>query len=267
MSAPIDPIFSQPRPTLYTITNSPFGLKVHCFLTYKAIPFENIYCTATRVEKQVPVGKQVPVLTVNGESKADSTAIGIWLDELYPDRPRLLPEDETMRRKILELDDWVTREVIGLRFRASRMKESGELWSAIRRGWLLGELLNHTAPGGLNPIKKFLWPVFYQLLPFITDMVRGTDLNEPIAAARSRICQEFVGRLEGGPFLAQQPLPTLADLAAYPALVAQYQAGFPNADFFLDYPEILVWAKRIQTHLQSGPSMVPPRMIKRHLPE
>ena len=152
----IDPIHSQKRPTLHTVTNSPFGLKVHCFLTHKGIPFENIYGKASNISKQIPVGKQVPVLTVGGVSKNDSTPIGIWLDELYPDRPRLLPEEETLRQRLLDIDDWVTKQLISLRFRASRFIDSGEPWSAIRRGWILGELLNHTAPGGIDYLKKFL---------------------------------------------------------------------------------------------------------------
>jgi glutathione S-transferase len=266
MSQLTDPIHQQKRPTLHTVTNSPFGLKVHGFLTYKGIPFENIYCKASDISKQIPVGNQIPVLTVNGESKADSTPIGIWLDELYPDRPRLLPEEPKIRDKILRIDEWVTKELITLRFRASRFLDSGEPWSAIKRGWILGELLNHTAPGGIDPLKKFLWPLVYQLMPFISHMVRDADLSEPIAYARERICKEFIERLEGGLYFANQDTPSLADFAAYPALVAQYLCGFPKADFFLKHPELVSWAKRMEKHLQGGQSMVPPRMICRSLP-
>jgi len=266
MTAYIDPIHQQKRPTLHTVTNSPFGLKVHCFLTHKCIPFENIYGKASNLSKQIPMGKQVPVLTIDGVSKNDSTPIGIWLDELYPDRPRLLPEDETLRQRILDIDDWVTKQLITLRFRASRFIDSGEPWSAIRRGWILGELLNHTAPGGIDYLKKFLWPLVYQVMPFISHMVRDADLDEPIAQSRDRICREFIEHLDGGPFFANQTTPSLADLAAYPALVAQYFCGFPSADFFLKYPELVAWAKRMEVHLQGGMSMVPPRMVCRSLP-
>lgn len=254
-------------PVLFTATNSPFGLKVHCFLVHKGLTFENIYMQPSAIHKQLPVGKTVPVLCVNGECRRDSTPIGIWLDELYPDRPRLLPEDPAEREKILAIDHWVAMQLTGLRFRGSRIIESGEPWSAIRRGWMLGELLNQTAPGGISKLLKFAWPLIYQRLSFLNALMKRLDVSEPIARTRTRVCEEFIAHLEGGPFLGGQSQPTLADLAAYPPLISQYLCGFPNSDFFLAYPPIAAWAKRMEDHLQGGVSIVPPRMIKRMLPQ
>ena len=44
-----------------------------------------------------PVGKQIPVVTIGEESRGDSTPIGLWLDERFPDHPRLLPKDPQER--------------------------------------------------------------------------------------------------------------------------------------------------------------------------
>ena len=91
---------------LYTYAMSPYAAKVHCFLLYKGLDFECFYINPLRVSKDLPVGRQIPVVTVEGESRADSTPIGPWLDELFPDRPRLLPREGEERERLLVIDDW-----------------------------------------------------------------------------------------------------------------------------------------------------------------
>jgi glutathione S-transferase len=69
--------------------------------------------------------RKVPVLEDAGRVIADSTAIGLYLDERYPEHP-LLPHDPARRREVLDLEDrvdhifgsyapvvwfdWITRE-------------------------------------------------------------------------------------------------------------------------------------------------------------
>ena len=72
---------------LYTYAMSPYAAKVHCFLLYKGLDFECFYINPLRVAKDLPVGRQIPVLTIDGESRADSTPIGLWLDERFPEPP------------------------------------------------------------------------------------------------------------------------------------------------------------------------------------
>ena len=67
----------------------------------------------------------VPVLTIDGQSKADSTPIGLWLDELFPDHPRLLPIDDNERERLLAIDHWVSHRLIpGQRSRPSSPNQS-----------------------------------------------------------------------------------------------------------------------------------------------
>ena len=100
MSAEPDAI-PTPLITLYTYAMSPYAAKVHCFLLYKQLDFECFYVNPMRVKEDLPVGREVPVLTVGDESRADSTPIGLWLDELFPDHPRLLPEEGKERDRLL----------------------------------------------------------------------------------------------------------------------------------------------------------------------
>ena len=80
-----------PPVRLYTYVMSPYAAKVHGFLLRKRVPFETLYVNPLRARQELPVGRQVPVLTIGDESRADSTPIGLWLDERFPDQPRLLP--------------------------------------------------------------------------------------------------------------------------------------------------------------------------------
>ena len=52
---------------------------------------------------------KTPVLNVDGEMIADSTAIIAWLEEHRPE-PRLYPSDPAERRRALELEEWFDEE-------------------------------------------------------------------------------------------------------------------------------------------------------------
>jgi glutathione S-transferase len=103
--------------TLYTYVMSPYAAKVHCFLLYKRLRFECFYINPLRVKQDLPAGRQIPVVTIGGESRADSTPIGLWLDERIPQLPRLLPESGDEREQLLKIDDWITHCLIPGSFR------------------------------------------------------------------------------------------------------------------------------------------------------
>lgn len=52
---------------------SPYAAKVHCFLLYKKLDFECFYISPFHVKQDLPIGKQIPVLCVGEERRADST--------------------------------------------------------------------------------------------------------------------------------------------------------------------------------------------------
>jgi hypothetical protein len=60
--------------TLHTFATSPYGLKVQAYLANKRIPYETVYADPFRLKRVLPVGKTVPVLTIDGESRSDSHA-------------------------------------------------------------------------------------------------------------------------------------------------------------------------------------------------
>ncbi len=127
---------------LYSYAMSPYAAKVHCFLLYKRIPFECFYINPLRVKRDLPVGRQIPVVTIGDESRADSTPIGLWLDERFPQLPRLLPETGDQRERLLEIDDWITHCLIPGSFRFF----PGEGLNHWLNGWRLAHVM-HKTPG------------------------------------------------------------------------------------------------------------------------
>jgi hypothetical protein len=77
---------AHPPVRLYTYAMSPFAAKVHCFLLYKRIPFECFYVHPLRVRQDLPVGHQIPVVTVDTESRADSTPSACGWTSSFPKR-------------------------------------------------------------------------------------------------------------------------------------------------------------------------------------
>jgi glutathione S-transferase len=102
--------------TLYSYEFSPYAAKVRCFLGLKRLDYRTHYVNPLKARADLPIGHQVPVLTIGGEARNDSTPIGLWLDERFPERP-LLPEAGPERELLLELDRQVTSRFIPLSFR------------------------------------------------------------------------------------------------------------------------------------------------------
>lgn len=87
---------------------SPFCQKVARMLRFKGIAFDTVNYNGilgAKVPMLSKVGK-VPVLDINGQRIQDSTRIARYLDEAYPDLPRLYPQDP-MQKAMAELwEDW-----------------------------------------------------------------------------------------------------------------------------------------------------------------
>ncbi|KQG96717.1 glutathione S-transferase [Acinetobacter baumannii] len=87
---------------------SPFCQKVSRCLKLKGIRFQTINYNGVlraRISNLSEVGK-VPVLDIDGKRIQDSTRIARYLDEAYPDLPRLYPVDP-MEKAYVELwEDW-----------------------------------------------------------------------------------------------------------------------------------------------------------------
>lgn len=258
------PLTTPPPITLYTFTMSPYAEKVHCYLQYKRLPFQCFYINPLRLKKDLPIGTQVPALTVGHESRTDSSAIGLWLDEIFPDQPRLLPEDPGQKKTILAIDQWVTHRLIPSNFR--NYPGVGFTPRRVLNGWRLGQVLHKTSHGGMPRSLQVLWPLILSQLGFLQEMVAMTDRQLPLKNANRRIRDEFLEHLGAGPFLGGMDKPSLADLSAYPHFVAPYMAGLRGAEEILEYPEILQWMQDVRGYLIDTPPLIPSVARKREFP-
>ena len=253
---------SRPAIRLYSYAMSPYAAKVHCFLLYKKLDFECFYINPLRVKQDLPVGRQIPVVTVGTESRADSSPIGLWLDELFPDAPRLLPEQGSERAALLALDDWVTNALIPGSFRSY----PGAGIDRFVNGWNLSRAMANTARGGLPWLLRIGWPLVVTRVPFVRRVVAMADDGLPVRESKLKLYREFLARLEGGPFLAGRDTPSLPDLAAYPQFALFYAHGFRGGEDILDVPELITWLGRMRPYVAGDPPLVPPAVARRPLP-
>ena len=245
--------------TLYGYPTSPYVIKVGSFLNYKNIPFEFIPVNpVSPLQIKFTGQKQVPVLKVDQEWRKDSTHLGIWLDELFPEKS-LLGDNESDRNAILLIDKWVSDNLIVAKFRAA--VEWEKTWDSLRNGWLLARAVNNATKIPL--FLRILWPFFVKKAKFIVNMVSQLDTKEPIAEMRLRLCDEFIQHLKSGPFLGGQQKVSLADLSAYMTIISSHLMGLHAESPFLNNTLVVEWCRRVQADLPNNPLLVPDILIER----
>jgi glutathione S-transferase len=256
---PITDITSAREPdlpiTLYTFAMSPYAWKVHSCLLYKRLSFQCFYVNPLSMKSQLPVGQQVPVLTVGDDSCADSTPIAVWLDELYPDRPRLLPRRGVERERALDIDRWVSERLIPGTFRA--IPGDGVSVDRVLNGWRLARVMNQTAHGGLPWPLRVAWPLILSQLGFLRRARAMTDHWLPLRRANEVLCEELQGYLADGPFLGGRSTPSLPDLGAYAQLVMPLRVGMRSADTYTRYPRLVAWLDAVERRLAPSPPVLP----------
>lgn len=97
-----------PSVVLHQFEISPFCQKVAKALQYKGIAFESVDyngVVAAQAQRLSKVGK-VPVLDIDGQRIQDSTRIARYLDQAYPDAPRLYPTDPLEQAQTELWEDW-----------------------------------------------------------------------------------------------------------------------------------------------------------------
>jgi len=262
MSAQLDNPCSSHDParpvTLYNFAMSPFGIKVHAFLLFKRISFHVNYLHPLTFKKEIPTGTQLPVVQVGAESRADSTPIGLWLDELFPHQPRLLPPPGEERERLLTINEWVTNRLIPITFRIPQ--EPGLNWSRVRNGWRLAHVMNQTCNGGLPRWLELAWPLVVGTQPFVKRMLAMAEPDRPIASVKQTMYGEFLDHLAGGPFFNGRSSPSLPDIAAYPQVLVPWLVGMDDADYFFDYPELLAWINRVEPWVTGNPPLMRPNL-------
>lgn len=244
---------------LYSYPTSPYAQKVGCYLKYKQLDYELVGVNPmTNAEIRFTQQRRVPVLKIGDEWRLESSELGLWLDELYPENP-IMPADTSAKAEILSIDRWVSDSVIPAHFR--RAVEWENPIHSIQNGWKLARAVHDATP--LQWYARVIWPFAVRRAPFIVHMIRGMDLRESIADQITRLQKEFVEHLQGGPFFAGQSKPTLADLSAFPVVVSGHLMGMKTRRSLLDNPDINSWSKRVQSHLPDNPLLVPDRLLAR----
>lgn len=246
---------------LFTYPTSPFAQKVGCYLKFKQLDFKLVGVNPiTNEQIKFTRQRQVPVLQIGDEWRKESSDIGLWLEERYPEHP-MLPSDVSGRDHILEIDKWVSESLIPSVFRNAY--EWQNTYYSITNGWKLSRAVSHLTP--LPRVARVLWPFGVKRAPFIVNMVEQLDLTEPMQDMLARLQTELVQHLDNGKYLGGQSKPTMADLSAFPIVVNGYMMGMKAKHFMLDRSEIQAWAERVSSHLPANPLLVADRYILRNL--
>lgn len=101
---------------LYQFALCPFCSKVRAGLDIKGIPYRVVEVNP-RTKAELPAlpdgaPRKVPVLEVGDRVVYDSTEILRFLDPAYPETVRFIPEDDALRARADEIEEWVDAELI-----------------------------------------------------------------------------------------------------------------------------------------------------------
>ena len=246
---------------LFSYPTSPYAQKVGCYLKYKQLDYQFVPVNPLSNEQiRFTQQRQVPVLMIDDEWRKDSSKLGVWLDERYPQNP-IVPSEASEREQILNIDQWISDELIPGNFRHA--VEWQNTFNSITNGWRLARAVNDATP--LPLYVRAIWPYGVKRVKFIVNMVQQMDLSESIDDMTARLTKEFIQHLDDGDFLGGRKELSLADLSAFPIVMSGYLMGMRVKSFYIDTPEIREWAKRIQAQLPTNPLLVPDRLLKRSL--
>ena len=98
---------------LYQFELSHFSEKVRLILDYKGLAYRKIEVVPGMGQLELfrlSGQKQVPVLKDGNTVIADSTAIGLYLDKTYPDRP-IIPTNPQQKANCLLLEQWADNSI------------------------------------------------------------------------------------------------------------------------------------------------------------
>jgi glutathione S-transferase len=212
---------------LYQFELSHYCEKIRLILDYKGIPYRKIEVTPGigqidlfRLSGQ----RQVPVLKDGAEVIADSTAIALYLDRKYPERP-IIPTDPKQYALCLLMEEWAD-ESIGLNGRKAMLGAFSQD-PAFRSA-----LLPSSTPSFLRTIVESVPGEAFSLLGAGAGL--GADTVKAARKAMQQNLESLNTLLTDSPYLITDH-PTLADFAV--AGLTMY-IKFP-AGLYLDIPATL----------------------------
>lgn len=132
--------------------------------------------------------------------------------------------------------------------------------------WKLASVMAHTAQGGLPLWLRAVWPLIINRVGFVRQQVALADDGLPVRASKFKRYDDFLERLEGGPFLAGRDEPSLPDLSAYPQFALYYMMEFRGGDDILERPALMEWLRRMRPHVEGKPPLLPPHVRERDFP-
>lgn len=180
---------------------------------------------------------------------------------MFPQRA-ILGDSPADTKRILEIDGWVTNQLIMGRFRHA--VEWEHPWKSMKNGWKLSRAIHDSTP--IPFVLRWSWPLIVRSVGFVRRFASNVDPSEPIAEMRERQCRELVEHIAGGPFLGGSDQVSLADLSAYGIIVTPHLMGMEADSSPLDDPAVLAWSRRVQEHLPDNPLVVPDHLLERPLP-
>lgn len=242
---------------LFSFPTSPYAMKVGCYLAYKKLNYELVGVSPITF-KQVAFTdrKQVPVLSINEDWKLESSEIGVWLDEKFPDRA-ILPESQADRERVFAIDQWISDQLIPTMFRA--VVDWPSTGVGMKNGWKLARAVNESTPMPFWVQK--MWPILIRKAPFIVSMVNEQDRSVSLKDAQQKLVDEFIEHLADGPFLGGLQRPTLADLSAYPIITFPYRFGLQGDADWRSHSAIARWIKDVEKHLPENPFLVGSQLL------
>lgn len=226
-----------PRIRLYTQATNPYAEKVAGALALKGLDFERIVSDDPEdVGRWSPVARTLPVLEVDGQSKADSVAILAWLDERFPESPLYSPDLRTAEAQ-RSLASWSDDSFAWYwnRWRAARSPQPGD---------------EERPPDGLlGRVKVRLGRHF------------GTD-RDPQARAAARELEvvhqiearmdDLVGFLGDRPFFHADE-PSVADLSVYAMLRVLREGAIPLCAHSMDErPALAAFLARMEARIRAA---------------
>ncbi|MBD2841691.1 glutathione S-transferase family protein [Erythrobacter rubeus] len=249
---------------LYGYCTSPYVRKVGAFLMYKGLDFEFVGISPFEAASQLSKfgGTQVPVLEIGDDWKRDSTPIGHWLDELYPEK-LLVPADDPERETILEMDRWVSDRFMPSIFRAAI--DAPDNLAFRYRAWRLAALVSSGSP--LPEQVRNDWPKVLKGAEFIQAMRPQMNMEVDADTNRMQLAGEIVTRLGEGPFFGGLDRPSIVDLSLFPQMVFGVMGGLEEEISAAALPPLKTWMQRMAGELPANPVLIPDSYVVKPLAE
>ncbi len=221
---------------LYTQSINPFTTKVELALALKRLDYEReVSNDAEDVKRWSPVTHELPVIQLDGQRIADSTAILRALDERFPEPP-LLASDPKSARSQERLAEWADSSFLFYwnRWREARFPRPGDEKPADPSvlGKLRGGVRRAFGAGG---------------------RMSRSELRE------ASVVDELTARLSDlSAFLGERPFfyadePSVADVSVYGMLRILYGGPILGIDAeILERPELVAYMKRMEDRTSPG---------------